>query len=136
LRLFLFWSRKQRGATATKQGGEEMADLKEKEFEARATSKLPGIYLSSGCTARACWNQSRHGPGGRTGWEARVPSCCHGLSFSSKPPTAPGPVTLLVWVQLGPRLYRALDCWECLPLSSTSSHKRVVLNMLSQAMCY
>jgi hypothetical protein len=31
LRLFLFWSRKQRGATATKQGGEEMADLKRKK---------------------------------------------------------------------------------------------------------
>jgi hypothetical protein len=38
-----------------------MADLKEKEFETKATSKLPGIYLPSGCTARACWNQSRHG---------------------------------------------------------------------------
>jgi hypothetical protein len=115
-----------------------MADLKEKEFETRATSKLPGIYLSSGCTARACWNQSRHGGENWLGGSRAflLPSCCHGLSFSSKPPTAPGPVTLLVWVQLGPRLYRALDCWECLPLSSTSSHKRVALNMLPQAVCY
>jgi hypothetical protein len=99
----------------------------------RPQSCLVFIYLLGARPVRVGISQ---GMGGRTGWEARVPSCCHGLSFSSKPPTAPGPVTLLVWVQLGPRLYRALDCWECLPLSSTSSHKRVALNMLPQAVCY